>query len=283
VSGVNVAGPFVGNTVNNSPADPANPAGANGEEGLISGSPGEVGPGSGNENIIHDTDHPSQGSGPEERGPQPEIKHGTPGEGGTGGQQSNGHDQGAVAVSLVETPAQQAAHELHDALLNRYGGDSPSHLEGSSGPGTRPGTVGEGAHLGPVAVSRVETPAEQAAHELKDALPKTSGGDSGHNVPDAGHGAHQDAVSSFADLIRAAQNPAQFGLVTTTQPPGHDTAAMLHLAAQVDIGGHSFGAPDGGHEMAAAAAVVHVDHSPAVIDQHHTVAPVLDHVQVAHH
>jgi hypothetical protein len=36
--------------------------------------------------------------------------------------------------------------------------------------------------------------------------------------------------------------------------------------------------------MTATAAVVHEDHSHAVVDQHHTVAaPVLDHVQVAHH
>jgi hypothetical protein len=219
------------------PVDPVNPAGGMGDGGRPTGSPGQVGPGSGNGNIVNTTDWVSQGPGRDERGPPPDIKHDTPGAAATGGQQGNGNDQGAVAVSLVETPAQQAAHALQDALRRNDGGGSnegPSHV-----------------------TSQI--------------------------VPDAGHGAHQDAVSGFADLIRAAQNPTQFGLVTTTQPPGHDAAAMLHLAAQVDIGGHGFGAPGGGHEMTAAAAVVHEDHSPAVIDQHHSVAPVLDHVQVAHH
>lgn len=211
-------------------------------EGLQDG--GGSGPGarSTTGDTINNLDQVSQGSGPEERGPQPEIKHGTPGAAATGGQQSNGNDQGSSSAKPVETVALHAVVQLQDAVDKH-----------------------DGPHQG--------EPIKPAAEKLGAT----------QIVPDAGHGAHQDAVSGFADLIRAAQNPAQFGLDTTTQPPGHDAAAMLHLAAQVDIGGHGFGAPGGGHEMTAAAAVVHEDHSPAVIDQHHSVAPVLDHVQVAHH
>jgi hypothetical protein len=224
------------------------------KDGLIS-NPGSVdlardtggsGPGLGSTsgNTINNLDQMSQGPGRDERGPPPDIKHDTPGAAATGGQHSNGNDQGSSSAKPVETVALHAVVQLQDPVDKH-----------------------DGPHQG--------EPIKPAAEKLATA----------QIVQDAGHGAHQDAGSGFADLIRAAQNPAQFGLVATTQPAGPDAAATLHLA-NADVGGHGFGPHDGGHEVTATAtaAVVHEDHSHAVVDQHHAVAaPVLDHVQVAHH
>jgi hypothetical protein len=222
------------------------------KDGLIS-NPGSVdlardtggsgpGPRSTAGDTINNLDQMSQSSGPEERGHQPEIKHGTPGAAATDGQQSNGNDQGSSPAKPVETVAQHAVVQLQDAVDKH-----------------------DGPHQGEPIKPAAEKP---AAAQI---------------VQDAGHGGHQDAGSGFADLIRAAQNPAQFGLVATTQPAAPDAAASLHLA-NADVGGHGFGPQDGGHEMTATAAVVHEDHSHAVVDQHQTVAaPVLDHVEVPHH
>jgi hypothetical protein len=104
------------------------------------------------------------------------------------------------------------------------------------------------------------------------------GGSLGHG-PGHGGGLEADAASGLADLIRAAQNPREFGLATAAHVAAPD--AVLHLAVNADLAGHglpSHGAEDA-HTAAASAIAVHDTH----LDHHAVATPVVDHIVVSHH
>jgi hypothetical protein len=210
-------------------------------EGMQNG--GGTGPGLGSTSgdTINNLDQMSQSSGPEQRDHQPEIKHGTPGAAATGGQQSNGNDQGSSSAKLVETVALHAVVQLQDAVDKH-----------------------DGPHQG--------EPIKPAAEKLGAT----------QIVQDTGHGAHQDAGSGFADLIRAAQNPAQSGIVPPAPAGAHDATSLMHQASLGDLAGHL---PDlhGIDNVHAPAAPTPVAMHDGHVDQHAIAAPVLDHISVAHH
>lgn len=244
VSGSDLAGPFVDHGVQPGVADPVGPAGELGNGGHPSGNLGGVGPGMGNGDIINVLDAPAQGTGPEER---------------------QGHD-----VPL-EPPA----------AGNSGSSGSNSSQEGSDGKSD--------SHSAPSIGTIAETPAQQAAHALPDAIgthDKEPQGTADHlpqsiekvDVHGLGLGAHLDGGNGFADLIKAAQTPLQSGLAMHAVAP----EIPQHLALGGEIAGHSLGA-HGGDDAAAHAAPIaavhdaHIDHH---VEQH--AAPVLDHI-VAHH
>jgi hypothetical protein len=110
-----VSGPFVGHSVEYGVADPAGPSGGLGDEGQINGTPGEVGPGMGNGNIINDLDQGSQHDGPEERNTQHDIKHDAPA--AANGDASKSADQVSTFADFMSL-AQDPAHAKLVAMLH---------------------------------------------------------------------------------------------------------------------------------------------------------------------
>jgi hypothetical protein len=132
----------------------------------------------------------------------------------------------------------------------------------------------------------VESTTQRVAHDLQNAADSHS---DGHKTAQEVQGVQHtgsDIASvlggssgnpdhgGFADLIRAAQNPVQAGLVTAAPPAVHPD---LHLALN-GVTGHDFSVPD--LHTATATVEVHDVH----VDQHAIAAPALDHhVEVVHH
>jgi hypothetical protein len=220
-----------------------------------------------------DHDEPPQSSGREERNTQHPI-HTDPAAHGDGGGGNAQNTSGSLALSLIETATQEAAHQRDPwGTRGRYeqAADAPKDV--------------------------AETPGQKAAHELQDALDRHDGpsqhepiksqeklpgadlgGSLGHG-PGHGGGLEADAASGFADLIRAAQNPREFGLAATAHVTTPD--AVPHLAMNADLAGHllpSHGTEDA-HAAAASAIAVHDVH----LDHHAVAMPVVDHIVAAHH
>ena len=82
-----------------------------------------------------------------------------------------------------------------------------------------------------------------------------------------------------ASLIRAAQNPKEFGLATAAHLAAPD--ATLHLAVNADFAGHGLG-PHGVEDAHVAASVPVAVHD-IPLDHHSVAAPVVDHIALAHH
>ncbi|MCC6777915.1 MAG: hypothetical protein IT537_14975 [Hyphomicrobiales bacterium] len=232
-------GPFVDHGVQNGVSDPVGPAGELGNAGQ-SGGPGSVGPGMGNGDVINVLDAPVQGTGPEER---------------------QGHDVPLEPSAAGNSSGSNSSQEGSDGKSDSY--SAPS--------------------IGTIA----ETPAQTAAHALPDAIGTHDKGPQGaadHLPPsiekidahDFGLGAHLDGGSGFADLIKAAQTPAQSGLAIHAVAP----EIPQHLALGAELG--SLGAHSGDDASAHAApmAALHDAHIEHHVEQH--AAPVLDHI-VAHH
>jgi hypothetical protein len=136
-----------------------------------------------------------------------------------------------------------------------------------------------------------DNPAVKAGEELKDAYLRAHPPHLGEPInphekvpgPDLGQGLGHSSTgggSSFADLIRVAQNPKEFGLATGTHPTASDTA--LHLAVNADLSGHGFG-PSGVEDLHVATGVTSVTVHDIHVDQHAITTPVLDQIHVVHH
>jgi hypothetical protein len=177
------------------------------------------------------------------------------------------HSTLSTTTQGLTSASQDAARALLDAVGTQKSGGN-SHSIDSSAP------------------VRAETPAEQAAQQIKDLYVQNHAPSQDEHIKphanllagtDIGHplgGSHQD-TGAFADLIALAQNPAQSGLHPVAPAGAIEATAALHLASLGDAAGHPAAVHDDSAHISVTFTAAHDDLS-------HAAAPVVDHGHVGH-
>jgi hypothetical protein len=220
-------------------------------------------------NIINTLDGTTQNSGLEPHHSDQQMKY------DVGGASDAGSHGNSDDTSVTDSGTDS------DVGNTTFSGDASDGESQGDGTGQVDGDTTQGNSYSILRGVSLETPAQQAAQELKgvvalhqdngphdvlkDAAAKVEA--TVHVAPPLVHGVTLDEGHHFADFIKAAQTPVQSGLMATLQPSGAD--AVHHLDANStthDLGLHS---ADDLHAVVAAhaAPVVHdaVEHISAPV------------------